>query len=1363
MSRPKSNPRGRIRRWTRRLVILLVLLVVALAALTAVAPRIAGAYLDGRTLNAPAGPSGATIRLEQLRLRWTGAQEVGAFTLTDNATGDAVAQGALSASVTLLDLLQGTTDLGVVTLTGSADLTADESGLPAILQSPPDDRAGAAPGAPTTTGPSPLEQLRPYRATLRLDNFTATYRSPQLEQALGQPLRITSLTGEATIDNLQLTADFSGAAMDDATFTITGDGALNPGAALPAGALRATMEAPGERVNALARGWLAPAPDDAAMRFDASIEPASDDAAAWILNLDAGGKDASTRSALPRAALRARLDADGVRLLEPASAGIAAGPALLDAAGLRAEELTVDAPARAQADIRSLALPWRDPDDWTRGPDLAAASLDATLTVAPITGAVRLPDAPDPRALNADKTTLTLRADALGASLELSATGAATLDDDPAGSLDLDATITQLLRGGALNPAARFEGRAQLRAAATSLLQPLFAATPLRLAEDIGPTVDLTLDGRTEQDDTLLDLRIASERLTGEAHARVSTDRVSLRNGGGRLRLTGPAPLLARLAGDTLRIDAPQNADSRIVAHLNALDIPLRSGAPDLRRASLDASIETTALRLAHGDPDAEPLTINSATIALTRSPDAAAQWRLTTDAAYDGQPLTLSGDGDFEPAWSDDGAFDAARSLAGGAIQAPNIPAALPAAFAPAPDRRLIREALAGPANLTITIDSTLDGADRRWAADARIESEGADAALAGDIIPGRAARLARAEAGVLLTPSLAERLARRFAPEEKNLPILVENTRANLRVSPLQIDLDNDAPLTEHLPDATATLTLDRPLSMVGVPAGGDRRIALALHDFSGAAHFIGGGIDRVEFGAAMHDPDASGSPRVANLQGSASIGRTILGRATLAEVDIPALERLLERDGLIAPVLGDTAALTIALRPEENSADARALRVAVESPRLNTSADVRVLPDRLVAAAPFEAAVTLTAAWMNARLAGADADGPRNLSVDAPVDATVRVQRFAVGLDDAPHAPDAFDLDASLTAPALALRARDGQTFTYSDISARLREGDAAGQVRFDASLRDDAADDALEISGRVERLADAAGRPVDESPALFFTASGAFPAALVDALADANGRIAELVGPGGAVEASGDNLTRDAGALSMRIESPRALAAIEGELQPGLFRATRPATIELRAITPELGEMVFQQALPLLGRVEKRPEDGPAVINAENLTIPTDADLARLSGSIRADMGRLRYRASPFFGRVLTLTNNNPETDLFRQWDPFTATIVDGIISFQRMAMPVGEFNLEVRGDVNLVAREAEIITYAPLASLSDDIREVANIPGVGEMTRIPLRTKGSFGQMRTQPALDLLVEESIRSPGRILEDIFRRNR
>jgi len=149
MSRPKSNPRGRIRRWTRRLVILLVLLVVALAALTAVAPRIAGAYLDGRTLNAPAGPSGATIRLEQLRLRWTGAQEVGAFTLTDNATGDAVAQGALSASVTLLDLLQGTTDLGVVTLTGSADLTADESGLPAILQSPPDDRAGAAPGAPS--------------------------------------------------------------------------------------------------------------------------------------------------------------------------------------------------------------------------------------------------------------------------------------------------------------------------------------------------------------------------------------------------------------------------------------------------------------------------------------------------------------------------------------------------------------------------------------------------------------------------------------------------------------------------------------------------------------------------------------------------------------------------------------------------------------------------------------------------------------------------------------------------------------------------------------------------------------------------------------------------------------------------------------------------------------------------------------------------------------------------------------------------------------------------------------------------------------------------------------------------------------
>ena len=316
---------------------------------------------------------------------------------------------------------------------------------------------------------------------------------------------------------------------------------------------------------------------------------------------------------------------------------------------------------------------------------------------------------------------------------------------------------------------------------------------------------------------------------------------------------------------------------------------------------------------------------------------------------------------------------------------------------------------------------------------------------------------------------------------------------------------------------------------------------------------------------------------------------------------------------------------------------------------------------------------------------------------------------------------------------------------------------------------------AASERAQITGRIDRLADRRGVPTPESAQI--TATGAFPALptpIIDALAKQGGLLTEALGPTISVQLQAQNLSTQGGTLRASATSERAQATIGGRVENGAFVQSEPTQVTMRIITPSLTQRLGG-SLPVVGTLEKRAEDEPGVVRAENLTLPIDGDLSKLNGRVTIDPGIARFTTSGGFQSLLKVAGQRQEGLLGRKIEPFVVNIQRGVLSYDRFGLPLGEFSIETTGSVDLVNRRMDLVTYVPFFALTDEVAgslstnlagAIGQFPGgVDRATLVPLRTSGSFGAPKTEVATGLFVQQFgkslLETPGRLVDDVIRK--
>ncbi|MBL9031550.1 MAG: hypothetical protein JNM80_07555 [Phycisphaerae bacterium] len=1113
-------------------------------------------------------------------------------------------------------------------------------------------------------------------------------------------------------------------------------------------------------------------------------------------------------------------------------------------------------------------------------PDLRGLSGSLALSTTAARGSLTLAGQPA-KSLDLVPASLSLNLADLAKGIDTSLRAAASLDGKPAGSLELNLSLTGILDAKGA-PAATLPtpvGTLSLKGLNTALAQPFLADTGIDLIAGIGPSADASLSfaaaGKPEPADLLprfdADLAITSAGLNSTGLFTLDGRAFRSRAAGIEVIANSVGPLVAGAAtksGWTVASSGPVRFTLRNV------NIPLtKDGAPALDLATIEAQVSTGNLAAAPivptGATPIEPVQIKQFILAARLAPKAPPTIDLRTsgshaDAAFYAKAafeLTGLGLAAGQPM------FDPARFRPAGSLDIGGVPASL-AAFAdptqPAQFTRLFREAV-GP-TLGLKLDSTRragDAIDLSLAVVAqRLKGE-----LRGSMDP-KALAIARCDFRTSVTPELAAALIEMSAGSLDSTPTLSGPATLVLAAEPATIPLAGLTPDWARAGRLVAQVGLEGKTTITNVitkaPDGSSRDLGpLTLRDI----------LAKLDFPLASLAPASSNaSPKSASVTvagsilGAADAPLATLNAAAKADllagaprgpasadlalnlVDVARLDSLIGQPGLLAGAVGNTLELSTAFRarfdpppaspttpkPDAKSAEtttaapsspltAGTLTASIKAPRLTTQQPLKasISSDKLSLDAPLIIACTVDPAWADRFLLGEGAKPPANPATAPPPAATTlfddqvqlraAVTRLGLSLGPTPLAPGAFALDVQLSAPSVALRVvpppppppkRDGllgrlggtppaaaapapapTKVLFKGFSARVASNNTPGVLGFNITI-DDAGQGpnpnkkpAVVFEGGLYNLADASGKLTSDAALLSLTGDAfGLPTALLDALAKQNNLLNEALGPTMNLRVKTEGASAQSGRIDAYALSPRAEATIKGTIKGGQFIADGPAEFSLKEITPSLGGMLVE-GLPIIGKFEKRRDDGPASVRATGLTVPIDNDLRKLNGVVVIDIKQARFETSNVFGQLVKLAGQRTEGTVGRRLDPLTVTFKDGVATYARYKLKLGEFTVDTQGTVDLVNRNLDIVTFLPFGALTDEAAGAFNtglgrllgglVPALEQATMVPFRTKGSFDSPATSPDMDLFFKEAGRSllrPGQViqggLEDLFK---
>ncbi|HYF15683.1 MAG TPA: hypothetical protein VD971_11500 [Phycisphaerales bacterium] len=1433
-----ASPRKR-RRWPYVVggVVLLLLVLVLLA------PTIASGLAPGVIRSQASKYVEGDVTVGDASLSWGGPQRVGPITW-NGPDGQSVARMTVAVDAGLMALATGGLNLGVVEVSdGEMRVVRRADGklaMAELVKRPQQNR----PAQPAAKEPARLPKGLRAHVTVKSMDITFIDEAGQGGAASPTTITLQDVQGEAGIDpgqplvvKLNATTSTPGAqpgriAIDArATNWADANGELTP--TLMDADAKVTVEG---LPLALADALLGPIVKDAAgaaVPLARSIGPIAN----AQITFTGGLKDASAQVRAQAERLDVAGDlrvTDGVLTnVSPVTVSVRSGalpdlvPALRGALDENGGGRITQLPDAA-ATIQRLSV--RLPQDG-KPLDLRGSAIDATLSLTRTTGLVRLRPNEQPRESVLEPLSIRLTSDDLAQGLKVQGGTRATIGGEPAGTAAIDATVAGLLdeNGAPVTGVPRnISGAVRVQQIATAIAQPFVQPLGIVLAEDIGPVADVELTANTPQGQRNAidaDVRVVAENLSVAGSLRASPAQIQSKGGS----FTVEARSLGRIARALTRegpwvVQGAEGAPGRLSLTEMGFTIPLKEGAPVVEQTSAYSKFAVEGLAAAPREatrPDVAPIVVRRMSGGAAMRPGMEVDSGFSSTLAYTGQEFNFGVDvkgldlpepaATPAPAAGNAPAAGPATPAAPALIPLPgsfkitlaNMPVAAANLFLPVPTEQgapdlaaVLRDALGD--RLTVRAQGTpVEGSPETMAIEFSAQ------APPGLNLAGKARATPRELATepitgeIAVSPQSLDAILRNFAPEMQDKPTLVGPTRVQIAIAPVTVPLNEKrVPQFANAQPINATVRIPGRTMVETVVSGRPARVGVEELEL------------RLEAPASMlaPAPAAAGAPapkpasvtlntsvvsgeglRLATVSGRASrdnaAGGVALG-VNAADIDTAAVDAFLGRPGLLAGVLGDSAAATIDVTMDTAFKTGRA-SVSLTAPNVTTNGPVavRMTPASLELENPARLQARIDPGFVSGLLS-TDGKPPAMVLAEATrADVTVSRLLLPRAAPGVPAPPPDVNLAASI--PRALLRSADGHLLTLNnthlEMATRANAPHGDRPVDFTLAVEDARAPDAAQsgriaLAGSVTNLVDAQGA---------FSMAGArlnakgempgVPTALVDALARKDGLLVDALGPIVRVNADvrgfplGDAPGGDPGSLTASLESDRARANITGDLREAVLVTTQPVTASLSQITTALSGR-FLKGLPLFGSFEKQSADAPAMLRGENVTIPLSNDLGRLNGVFTIDPGEARFSTSGAFSRLLDVAGLGGVNGMIGQrLQPLTVTVREGVATYPYYEIPLGEFTIATEGRVDLVGRKLDVITWVPIGALTDQAAGRFNT-GLGSLTTraapvlsaasmVPFRTSGALDNPETDADMSLFAETTLKNlrPDRLIRE------
>jgi len=827
-------------------------------------------------------------------------------------------------------------------------------------------------------------------------------------------------------------------------------------------------------------------------------------------------------------------------------------------------------------------------------------------------------------------------------------------------------------------------------------------------------------------------------------------------------------------------------------------------------------------------------LDLRSLNADVSLAPGKGGEVRVNSDASADGSPVKLAANLTLPNALA---AFAGKKApttgslaqklgpaLAFGHIELTGLPATLADAMPHSAQSTSTMGAMAREAvgdTIAIAIDSSQGATAETMAIKATVQGSRANLGVNSTI--DQSAIVASATGAGTITPGLLDTL---LTGNSADKPKLRAPASYTLSTEPLSIPLDAaGSPVMAKAGALKAKAAIaGQAIVQSGTQAYGVQDFALNANVPLSALGTGAGGAASLEASGGLLSAD--GAPMGALVAKAAlplGSNLTLAGPADievrLSDVNTVGLDRALGQPLLVSGALGPAAAITATSRITPPAG--KPIGVADALAKADLAADITLVSQKLEIKRPLHARAegdrislespdpivwTIDPAWFDRFVLGkGQGTTSTDLSLAAPTKAELVVTQAVVSRANTergiqgPAFPGIFALNATARIPSMELVDSRSVRTQMGDAVLKLQStaaspGTPVGMA-FDLSFAKlaivpdpgKAGPGGGSIKGTISGITTPTGVIDASNPVI--TAKGdirSLPSALVDAFSVKNGLPGEILGPSVNVTLDAQNFSKVGGTIAFSAIStetgsvtenggtkqvPRAEMSLKGVAQNGVL--VTPLNVTLRRVDVGL-EKRLSGVLPMVADVEKRYEDKQTVVASPQLAIPLDGDTRKLNGTLNVDPGDARFKTSGPLAAVLRAVKAKDQGKALQRLKPVNLTITNGVITYPRWAFPMGEFNMEIEGTVDLPKSYVDMVAWVPVGQLADDVGNVfSKIPGVGtagntlnQATMVPIRFNGPMGNTKTSPDAGLFAKNFIKNVGPekvvdVLKDIFKK--
>ncbi len=1508
----QNDTQGSGKKWSKGKKVLVgggVGLVVVVGLLMLLAPTIAGAVAPGMISSNAAKFVKGKVSAKSASFSWGGPQRVEGISWVDEK-GQPVLATTVSTSAGLIGLISGGLDLGEVEIkdTTAQIVRAKDGTLNVQTLMVKQGAAGSGSGA-TGSGAGagkdagkPIQLPKGLKVRLSIKNLDATFVDESAAGAGATPLtvKLSGVEGSATVDP---TTNLVAKLVANANSSVATGGAGSGGRinvdidaanwADSSGVVtldKATVKAKVDVANlpmSLVDAIVGPVVKD---ENGVGVPLAKSLGDSVQLNIDANGtmKDATAvlRFVTARANANGELRiADGVlttaKPLMIALQGAAVPdlvPALRAALAQNAQTKIEAMPdASVTIDNLRLVLPTGG-----KALDLRGASANVAVATTEVRGTVIAGG--QTQAMKIAPLAATFSASDFAQGATISAKTTATLNNQPAGDIDVQASLTGLLDAAGAPVKGLPSGvnaSVKVRQIATAVAQPFVQGMNLDLPRDIGPTLDVDLKavssaaqvgagGSGGTPPINIDFTVNSAQMRGNGALTLREDALLARDKGVVFEVDAAGRLAEAITRDGVgggwRVSSMGGAPGKASVKIGWLNMPLTpEKSPRMEAADGQVVVSVEGLTLTKMEVDSAGKT-SSTILGTVDVPQFGGGFSLkkggTVDAAVQGKirhggqesgiganfavpgVVIANTDKSAKQSWM---VADPITLRPEGGVEIVNLPVGMMGMFvgegakgakegeggaAPLDVVALLRDVI----GQAVTIRAnTKKGAGGDLALEATADS-GAMKFNTKAMLSEASIAMSECELRCTLSPQSADAVFARLTPENKDLPKLASAATAVATVSPLTIPLDKDRkPKLAEAGVVKARIALPGRVMVRNIKTSETQRASAGIEDFvldveapvaslisaeqggkggTAKATYKGNVLGQQNENLAVLSGDgtfqlAGGKPQQMNMI------------ANLSQINTGSIDTLLGKDGLVRGALGDSASVKLTANVDSVKNDTLA-EIAITAPNVTTTGPLKVrsLADRIELVQPARFTVQAQPSFVEALfkpttsipISGKDVKEAVQAALALKQPTTIDISlnklvlpKAAGGAAGAVTKAPAPDVSMQLDIPSLALRTSDNKGLNVNKTKLTLETGASSGAssagsadkpLNFALTMDQVKVEDAeqsgggqVSLTGSVTNMVGADGGFSMDGALL--NARGAMPSvptALVDVLAKKDGLLVEALGP--VIELNlvaeryplmGKPIAGVApGLLDLQAKSARANASVKGNISDAVLVCDQPVSANLLEISAALAGRVVK-GLPLLGTFEKMREDRPASITATGLRVPLSNDLSKLGGVVVIDPGQLRFGAGSEFTKLLNLAKIKTSGVAGQRLEPLTITVTDGVATYPKWRVPLGEFSMETEGTVDLVNRRVDVVTWIPLGALADEAAGLFNTGAGGKLNQIlgdavpvldaasmlPFRTKGSMDDPETGPDLELFGKTFIKSlrPDKLIEkglqDLFRK--